>query len=191
MNEDYSESEGVRVSYEEVTPEGGIEQVPPARPAKRRRPVKEPCPYCRKSFRALWAHSPRCPKKPKEVAAEAIPPKEEKAEEVKVEVIVILTPEVLGAGIATLFDLVSVRAGKHWRLDPLEANALGTTWHQVLEAYVPNLTRSKHGLLLLALLQTSALIGSKIYVGKEEERTSHDSRQIGKREDGPTASATD
>jgi hypothetical protein len=108
------------------------------------------CPHCHGRFKYLSQHIGECVARPGGPAS-AQPT-------IKIEI----TADSLAIVIAGGFDILAAQRGPYWRLDPLEAQALGLSWKQAIDAYFPDLAQSKAGILVLALIQTWAVLGPRM-----------------------------
>jgi hypothetical protein len=90
------------------------------------------------------------------------------AEPVRVEI--SLTADTLSILIAGSGDIMAAKNGDHWRLDPLECEALGQSYKAALDAYYPDLSSSKGGILLIALVQTWAVIQPRLKIDAQKPK---------------------
>ena len=73
-----------------------------------------------------------------------------------------VSPEALQLLIAGIFDILAVRAGEHWRLDPIEAETLSAQAKPVMDAFFPGIGQSKWLLLIFFSAQLGVILLPRI-----------------------------
>jgi hypothetical protein len=77
----------------------------------------------------------------------------------------VIDIELVKQGLTGTFDVVfgmiATKRGAHWQLQEFEKSSLSTAWAPLVQMLLAQLGSSEQGMIALALLTTSAVVGGK------------------------------